>query len=484
MHHLWAGVLPRQVFADAPPDGFDAPVDPAYVGTWPTWSPRTPTSWRRSMVEPVVQGAGGMRFHTPGYLRALREIADAHDVLLIFDEIATGFGRTGELFAAEHAGVAPDVMCVGKAMTGGYLTMAATLCTRGSPRASRAGRSPVLAHGPTFMGNPLAGAVAQRLDRPAAGRRLAGDVARIEAGLRAGLAPAARDARRARRAGARGDRRGAARPRGRHGGGDAAAAVERGVWLRPFRDLVYTMPPYVTGDEDLAAISGAVVAAARASAGCWLSATGLGWLAEALGDLRDRDLLRVLTYCPARPTPRSSSRACRTCCSPPTTTSASPTTRPSSRARGPRWRNTAPARAPRRLVTGSLDLHRRLEERIAALKGCEDALVFPTGFQANVGTIPALVGRGDVVFCDELNHASLIDGCRLSGAEVVRFPTPTPTPWRRAVRSTLIGRRPGVHSSAGHRGGASSSPTRCSPWTATSPRYRRSWRSASGTDAW
>ena len=186
----------------------------------------------------------------------------------------------------------------------------------------------------------------------------------------------------------------------------------RGVWLRPFRDLVYTMPPYVTGDDDLARICDAAVA----GGGGRMSRTGLDWLPEALADLEDRDLLRVLTYCQGAPAPEvaidgvphlllASNNYLGLADDPAVVAGA----RAALEAYG------AGAGASR-LVTGSLDLHRRLEERLAALKRCEDALVFPTGFQANVGTIPALVGRGDVVFSDELNHASLIDGCRLSGA--------------------------------------------------------------------
>jgi adenosylmethionine---8-amino-7-oxononanoate aminotransferase len=214
--------------------------------------------------EPVVQGAGGMRFHDPGYLRVLREACTAHDVLLIFDEIATGFGRSGSLFAAGHAGVSPDVMCVGKALTGGYMSLAAALCTP----AVASGISSVLAHGPTFMGNPLACALAlASLSVLADPQWYPGgwqaSVGRLAAGLEAGLAPA----------------------RGRPGVADVrvlgaigvvqlsgevdvaaatAAAVCAGVWLRPFRDLIYTMPPYVTSEQDLALICRGVLAAVEA----------------------------------------------------------------------------------------------------------------------------------------------------------------------------------------------------------------------------
>src|SRR5690606_1855336 len=139
------------------------------------------------IVEPVVQNAGGMRFHSPRYLQVLRELADAHDVLLVFDEIATGFGRTGELFGADHAGVSPDVMCVGKALAGGYLSMAATRCTPRVAEGSSRGELSVLAHGPTFMGNPLASAAANASIGLLLGGDWRGRVARIEKGLHAGL---------------------------------------------------------------------------------------------------------------------------------------------------------------------------------------------------------------------------------------------------------------------------------------------------------
>ena len=250
---------------------FRSGVDPAYAHKLGDLIAGHAGELAAVIVEPVVQGAGGMRFHDPGYLRVLRAACSASEVLLIFDEIATGFGRSGALFAAGHAGVSPDVMCVGKALTGGYLSLAATLCTPEVAAGIGRGELPVLAHGPTFMGNPLACAVANAsLDVLLGSQAPPGypggwqaEVARIEAGLRAGLAgaeelPGVSDAR----------------VLGAIGvlqldhevdvAAATAAAAQGGVWLRPFRDLVYAMPPYITGDDDVARICTAMCAAASA----------------------------------------------------------------------------------------------------------------------------------------------------------------------------------------------------------------------------
>ncbi|MEU6218593.1 adenosylmethionine--8-amino-7-oxononanoate transaminase [Streptomyces sp. NPDC047022] len=258
MHGLWQGVLPRQVFVEAPP----ADYEESYADQLRAAVEQHADELAAVIVEPVVQGAGGMRFHSPAYLRVLREVCDAHDVLLVFDEIATGFGRTGALFAADHAGVSPDVMCLGKAMTGGYMTLAATLCNPRVADGISQGEVPVLAHGPTFMGNPLAAAVACASLDLLLGQDWKTEVKRIETGLKNGLAEAAAlpGVRDVRVLGAIGvvqldhevDMEAATR-----------AAVSEGVWLRPFRDLLYTMPPYVTKDADVARIADAVCAAAR-----------------------------------------------------------------------------------------------------------------------------------------------------------------------------------------------------------------------------
>ncbi|MCA1655623.1 MAG: adenosylmethionine--8-amino-7-oxononanoate transaminase [Pseudonocardiaceae bacterium] len=259
MHSLWGGVLPEQVFAAAPPRRFEHD----YVAHLTSLVEAHADELAAVIVEPVVQGAGGMRFHDPRYLHVLRELTLAHDVLLIFDEIATGFGRTGTLFAADQASVSPDVMCVGKALTGGYLSMGATLCTPRVAAGISRGSVPVLAHGPTFMGNPLSSAVALASIELLLSQDWQSTVKRIEAELAAGLAPARAlpGVRDVRVLGAIGvvqlD----------HEVNMAAAtgaAVSAGVWLRPFRDLVYTMPPYVTEPADLTLITNGVLAAARA----------------------------------------------------------------------------------------------------------------------------------------------------------------------------------------------------------------------------
>jgi adenosylmethionine---8-amino-7-oxononanoate aminotransferase len=261
MHSLFTGLLPEQLFAERPPDGFDAPPDERWAASVRELAARHAGELAAVIAEPVVQGAGGMRFHSPSCVRLLREVCDQHGLLLILDEIATGFGRTGTMFASEHAGVSADVMCVGKALTGGYMTLAATLCTAAVASAVSEGEGGGLMHGPTFMANPLACAVALASLDLLATEDWRGRVAGLEAGLRAGLEPARElpGVADVRVLGAIGvielerpvDLAAATR-----------AAVERGVWLRPFRNLVYAMPPYVMGEQDLAQVCEAMLAAA------------------------------------------------------------------------------------------------------------------------------------------------------------------------------------------------------------------------------
>ena len=258
MHALWTDVLAEQIFAPMPPAEFD----PGYVDELERLLAAHAHETAAVIVEPIVQGAGGMRFHHPRYLNELRRLCDEYGILLIFDEIATGFGRTGTLFAADAAGVTPDVMCVGKAITGGYMTLAAALCIARIAETVSAAHGGLM-HGPTFMGNPLACAVAVASIELLLSRDWAGEVAAIEAGLTAGLAPAREVA-------------GVTdvRVRGAIGVVEldhpidmvaaTRAAVEAGVWLRPFRNLVYTMPPFISSADDVARIAAGVVATAAA----------------------------------------------------------------------------------------------------------------------------------------------------------------------------------------------------------------------------
>ncbi|HSV64772.1 MAG TPA: adenosylmethionine--8-amino-7-oxononanoate transaminase [Mycobacteriales bacterium] len=261
MHHLFTAMLPEQVFAPRPPAGFDAPADPAYLAELTAYVERHHGELAAVILEPTVQNAGGMNIYAPAYLRHLRALCDEYGVLLITDEIATGFGRTGALFGCEHAGIAPDIMCVGKAMTAGYLTLAATLCTAAVAEGICRGEAGVLMHGPTYMANALAAAVGcASVELLLAGpwqRR----VADIDGWLRAGLAPAR-------------DLPGVADVRVLGAIGVVqtrepvdVAAVQRvarrhGVWLRPFGTLIYTMPPYVVDAGETAAIAAAMVAGA------------------------------------------------------------------------------------------------------------------------------------------------------------------------------------------------------------------------------
>jgi len=259
MHHLFSGVLPSQVFAPRPPGGVDAPPEEAWIAELRTLFERHGGELAAAIVEPIVQGAGGMWFYSPLYLRELRELCDRHGVLLIFDEIATGFGRSGTLFAADRAGVCPDVMCVGKALTGGYITLAATLST---PRVAEAIGGPLM-HGPTYMGNPLATAVALASLALLEDGGWKARVDRIEEVLTEELAPAAElpgvSAVRVLGAIAVIEMRDTVALEAA-----TAAAVGAGVWLRPFRNLIYAMPPYVADVEELRAIGRAMLAASAA----------------------------------------------------------------------------------------------------------------------------------------------------------------------------------------------------------------------------
>jgi adenosylmethionine-8-amino-7-oxononanoate aminotransferase len=258
MHQMFSSVLPQQLFAPEPTPVFGAEFDTSHVRELADLLQAHQHEIAAVILEPIVQGAGGMRFYAPAYLAAVRGLCDEHDVLLIADEIATGFGRTGRLFGCEHADVAPDIMCVGKAMTGGYLSMAATLCTTEVADGVSRAESGALMHGPTYMGNPLAAAVSLASIRLLLSQPWAANVRRIESRLVSGLA-AARDV----------EQVADVRVLGAIGVVETrvplpmaamqSVCLELGVWLRPFGRLVYTMPPYVATDDEVDRICAAVV---------------------------------------------------------------------------------------------------------------------------------------------------------------------------------------------------------------------------------
>ena len=264
MHRLFRGVLPEHVFAPRPPAGVDrAPDDPELRA----WEQATRALYDEHadevaavVVEPVLQGAGGMYAYSPHVLDVLHELAHIHGALVVHDEIATGLHRTGPRWAGDRVATTPDILCVGKALTGGYLTLAAMLCTREVAEGVSRGEAGGLMHGPTFMGNPLACAVANANLDLLASRDTAAEVGRVERGLRTGLEAA-------RGLGSVADVRtlGAVGVVQLHEPVHVPevtdAALARGVWVRPFRDLVYTMPPYVTDDADLAALTAGLVGA-------------------------------------------------------------------------------------------------------------------------------------------------------------------------------------------------------------------------------
>lgn len=257
MHRLFAGYLPSQVFLPAPPQGFDRPVDEAYLNEAYTMLQTHQHELAALIVEPVVQGAGGMRFYNPAYLTHFRQWCDELGLLLIFDEIATGFGRTGKMFALEHAAVTPDVLCLGKAITGGYMTLAATMTTTEVAETISQGEAGVFMHGPTFMGNPLACRVADASLTLLTGSDWAARVAAIEHQLYTELMPlkARQSVRDVRVLGAIGV------VQCEHAVDVKALQrrfVELGVWIRPFRDLIYIMPPYVISRAQLTQLTTAI----------------------------------------------------------------------------------------------------------------------------------------------------------------------------------------------------------------------------------
>ena len=257
MHHLFHQALTHQFFAEAPSANFDEELNEKNFDHFAQVLKRNKQNIAAVILEPIVQGAGGMKFYAPEYLQRIRALCDEYNLLLIADEIATGFGRTGKLFACEHAGISPDIMCLGKALSAGYITLAATLCNDKVSEGISDGPASTFMHGPTYMANPLACAVANASIDLLLNQDWQSSVQRIEQQLKTELSPCklipgVKDVR----------------VLGAIGVVEMEEKIDtqtlmpsiinKGVWLRPFGNIIYLTPPFIISKEDLSHLTTSV----------------------------------------------------------------------------------------------------------------------------------------------------------------------------------------------------------------------------------